>query len=214
MKTNTVKVLLNESIRHVGRVGDVVEVKPGYARNYLLPKGLAVEPTKANLKKVEARKIEVERLEKEKRARHEQLIGKLAGVELTLERRANEAGHLFGSVSATDIAKALQAHAPEYAEIEPEDINLQGRLDHIDKYTVEVRFADDLAQEIKVYVAPDADSKELIDAAQKAKANAQAEAQARAAAEKAKAEAEAKGEAPKAAAPAAEEAKGGKKKSK
>ncbi|MGC3945410.1 MAG: 50S ribosomal protein L9 [Chryseolinea sp.] len=72
--SKTVKVLLNESVRHVGRVGDVVDVKPGFARNFLLPKGLAVEPTKGNLKKVEERKKEIERLEKEKRAEQEALI--------------------------------------------------------------------------------------------------------------------------------------------
>ena len=62
-----VKLLLQESIKNVGRVGDVVEVSPGYARNYLLPKGLAVEPTKSNLKKVEARRQEIEKQEREKR---------------------------------------------------------------------------------------------------------------------------------------------------
>ncbi|HEX8339335.1 MAG TPA: 50S ribosomal protein L9 [Tepidisphaeraceae bacterium] len=159
--SNSVKILLNESVRHVGRVGDVVDVAPGYARNYLLPKGLAVEPTKANLKKVEERKKEIERQERELRAQQETLIKQLAGVEITIERRANEQGHLFGSVGASDIAHALQqqGHAVEAA-----DISLPGKLDHIEKYNVVVRFADDLETEIKVWVAPDADSKAAIDA--------------------------------------------------
>src|SRR6266542_216740 len=85
----TVKLLLKESIKHVGRVGDVVEVSAGYARNYLLPKDLAVAPTPNNVRKIEARKKEIERLEAEKREHQRGLIEKLTGVEVTLERRAN-----------------------------------------------------------------------------------------------------------------------------
>jgi large subunit ribosomal protein L9 len=170
MATKT-KILLSESVRHVGRVGDVVEVSAGYARNFLIPKGLAVEPTKANLKKVEVRKAEIEKQEKELRAKQEKIIKKLETVEVTLERRANEQGHLFGSVGASDIAHALQGLG---YEVEASDINLSKKLDQIEKYTVEVKFADDLSTDIKVWVAPDAESKAAIDAFAKAKADAAA----------------------------------------
>ena len=166
------KLLLKESIKNVGRVGDVVEVSAGYARNYLLPKDLAVQPTPGNIKKVEERRKEIERQERERREQQAALIKQLEGVEVTLERRANEQGHLFGSVTATDIAKALQAQG---FNINPDDINLPGRLDRIDRYGVEVKFADDLATEVKVYVAPDAESKATMDAAVKAKADAEKE---------------------------------------
>lgn len=164
------KILLNESVRHVGRVGDVVEVAPGYARNYLIPHGLAVAPTKDNLKKVEVRKQEVIRQEKELRSKHESIIAKLQTVEVTLERRANEQGHLFGSVGANDIAYALQQQG---FEVEASDINLSSKLDQIEKYTVEVKFADDLSTDIKVWVAPDAESKAAIDAFAKSKTPAE-----------------------------------------
>ena len=85
----------------------MVEVSAGYARNYLLPQHLAVEPTPGNVKKVEARRKEIERMERERREQQAALIKQLEGVEVTLERKANEQGHLFGSVTATDIAKAL-----------------------------------------------------------------------------------------------------------
>jgi large subunit ribosomal protein L9 len=163
----SVKLLLNESVKNVGKVGDVVEVSPGYARNYLLPKGLAVEPTPNNVKKIEARRKEIERLEQEKRAQQAAVIAKLATVEVTLERKANEQGHLFGSVSATDIAKALQAQG---FEVEAADVNLPGKLDRINTYSVRIKFAEDLATDVKVWVAPDQESKALIDAASKAKA--------------------------------------------
>src|SRR6476660_6857447 len=122
----TVKLLLKESIKNVGKVGDVVEVSPGYARNYLLPKDLAVEPTPNNVKKIEARRKEIERQEAERRKEQAQLIEKLKGVEVTLERRANEQGHLYGAVSATDIAKSLQAQGHK---VEAEDVLLPGRMD-------------------------------------------------------------------------------------
>ena len=169
----TVKLLLKESVKNVGRVGDVVEVTPGFARNYLLPQHLAVEPTAGNVRKIEARRQEIERQEREKRAEQERLIAQLAGVEVTMERRANEQGHLYGAVSATDIARALQGQG---FNIDPDDVTIPGRLDHIDTYTVQIRFAEDLTADVKVWVAPDPESKAAIEAAQKASAAAEAEA--------------------------------------
>ena len=168
--SNRVKLLLTESVKHVGKVGDLVEVTSGFARNYLLPEQLAVEPTPNNVKKIEARRQEIERQEREKRSQQEALIKQLSGVEVTLERKANEQGNLFGSVSATDIAKSLQGQG---FNIHADDINLPGRLDHIDSYLVRVRFAEDLEAEVKVWVAPDAESKAAMDAARKAAAAAE-----------------------------------------
>ncbi|MDB5297393.1 MAG: ribosomal protein L9p [Phycisphaerales bacterium] len=163
----TVKLLLKESIRNVGRVGDVVEVSAGYARNYLVPHDLAVQPTPNNVKKVEEKKKEIEKIERERREQQAALIGRLAGVEVMLERRANEQGHLYGAVSATEVAKGLQAQG---FNIEPEDVNLPGKLDRIDTYQVVIRFAEDLQGEVKVWVNPDPDSKAAIDAYAKAQA--------------------------------------------
>lgn len=157
----SVKLLLKESIKNVGRVGDVVEVSPGYARNYLIPHDLAVEPTPNNVKKIEARRKEIEKQERERREQQAAMIQRLEGVEVTLERRANEQGNLFGSVTATDIAKALQAQG---FNIEAADVNLPGKLDRIERYQVQIKFAEDLTADVKVWVAPDADSKAAIDA--------------------------------------------------
>jgi len=161
MKGKTQKLLLNESVKNLGRVGDVVEVSSGYARNFLVPGGVAVLPTPNNLKKVEERKKQVERLEKERRSGQEALLKRLEGVEVTLERRANEQGHLFGSVGATDISRALEAQG---FVVEAGDINLPGKLDRIERYSVEIALTDDLRTPIKVYIAPDADSKATMDA--------------------------------------------------
>jgi large subunit ribosomal protein L9 len=161
-----VKLLLKESIKSVGRVGDIVEVSPGFARNYLLPMDLAVQPTKGNVKKVEARRQEIERQERERREQQARMIEQLKAVEVHLERRANEQGHLFGSVTATDIAKQLQA---QNFNIVAGDINLPGRLDRVSDYLVNVKFAEDLATDLKVWVHADAESKASMDAFNKAK---------------------------------------------
>ena len=162
-----VKLLLKESIKHVGRVGDIVEVSPGYARNYLLPKDLAVQPTANNVKKVEAQRQEIERQERQRREQQAAMLEQLKAVEVHLERRANEQGHLFGSVTATDIAKQLQA---QKFNIIAEDINLPGRLDRISDYVVRIKFAEDLATDLKIWVHADAESKAAMDAFNKAKA--------------------------------------------
>jgi large subunit ribosomal protein L9 len=167
-----VKLLLQESIKNVGRVGDIVEVSPGYARNFLVPRGLAVQPTPNNMKKVELRRKEIERQERERREQQERMIQQLAAIEVHLERRANEQGHLFGSVTATDVAKGLQGQG---FNVLPEDISLPGRLDRIDTYTIRVKFAEDLATDLKVWVNADPDSKVAIEAARKAQDAAPAE---------------------------------------
>ena len=167
----TVKLLLKESIKNVGRDGDIDEVSPGYARNYLLPRDLAVQPTPGNVKKVEERRKEIERQERERREQQERMIKQLEGVEVHLERRANEQGHLFGSVTATDVAKGLQA---QNFNIEPEDVNLPGKLDQVRDYTVNIKFADDLAAEIKVWVHADAESKAAMEAYTKNRATEEA----------------------------------------
>jgi len=74
---HTMKLLLKESVKHVGKVGDVVEVSAGFARNFLLPQDLAVKPTPGNMKKIEARRQEIERMEREKRSEQETLIKQL-----------------------------------------------------------------------------------------------------------------------------------------
>ncbi|MGB0714770.1 MAG: 50S ribosomal protein L9 [Phycisphaerae bacterium] len=115
------KLLLCKNIEKLGIVGDVVNVAPGYARNYLLPQGLATEPTEANMKSLaEARKI----AEQERAQRLEELRAlaeRLADVEVMIRARANEQGHLYGSVGPREISASLQE---EGYDITPEQIIL------------------------------------------------------------------------------------------
>jgi large subunit ribosomal protein L9 len=174
----TVKLLLNESVRALGRVGDVVTVSPGYARNLLIPHHLAVKPTPSNLARVEEKRKEVLRQEALKREEQAALLKKLEGFEVSVERRANETGHLFGSVTASDIATELQAKGHEIAA---EEVALANRIDEVGDYEVEIIFADDLRGPITLHVQPDAESKAGIDeyqAEQKARREAEEAAEA------------------------------------
>ena len=162
----SVKLLLQETIRHLGKVGDVVAVQPGYARNYLVPRGLGVQPTPTALKNIESKRQEYERLEAERRQKQAALLEKLAGHVVTLVRRANDRGGLYGGVGASEIAHALHeagVGTHEGVEVTADEINLHGKIDQTGEFTADVRFADDLIQEIQVRVEPDADSRRGMD---------------------------------------------------
>jgi large subunit ribosomal protein L9 len=145
------KVLLNQNVSKLGEIGEVVDVKPGYARNYLLPQGLATAPTEANIRKVEEQKQryleELARQREEIEARARVLEGK----QLTIAARANEEGHLYGSVGAAQIAAAL---AEDGIFIQPENVVLGEPIRQLDKYDVTIRFAQEVTATIHVWVVP------------------------------------------------------------
>ena len=145
------KVLLRRNVPKLGKIGDVVEVKPGYGRNYLLPQGLAVEPTRTNVKAVEAEK---ERYLQELARRRTELEAKAAivdGKEITIAARANEEGHLYGSIGPAQIAAALAA---ENVFVEDEYIVVEEPIRRLDKYDVPVRFSEDVSATVHVWVVP------------------------------------------------------------
>lgn len=155
---NSVKLLLVENVDNLGIVGDVVEVRPGYARNYLLPMGLATEPTPGNMKRVEERRAEVERQLREKRVEQERLIASLEGHEITLQRSANAQGHLYGSVTQHDIAVALQE---EGFNITERDVRIGEQIKTLDSYDIPIQVAQDLRTDIKLWVVSDKPAGEL-----------------------------------------------------
>lgn len=143
------KLLLTQTISDLGIVGDVVNVKPGYARNYLLPRGLATEPTTGNVKRLaEARRqADLERIRH--REMLEQYAGKLAGVEITVRAKANEDGLLYGSVGPKEIAVALAA---EGHAVSPEHVVLPHPIRHLDKVPVEIKLGEGITASINVWV--------------------------------------------------------------
>ncbi|MFO1153998.1 MAG: 50S ribosomal protein L9 [Rhodospirillales bacterium] len=100
-------VILLERIEHLGQMGDVVHVKPGYARNYLLPRGKAARATEENRKRFEAQRAQLEATNLQRRSEAEVVAGKLDGISVSLIRQAGESGQLYGSVAARDIATAV-----------------------------------------------------------------------------------------------------------
>ena len=153
------KVLLKKTVAKLGIIGDVVDVKPGYARNYLIPQRVATEPTEANLKAIEAKKQQyMEQLSKEQ----EQVQAKadaIRGKEITIMARANEQGHLYGSIGPAQISAALAA---EGVMVESEYIILEEHIKRLDKYDLTIRFNQDVTATIHVWIVPDRDSDEQI----------------------------------------------------
>lgn len=147
--SNGVKVLLCEDVKELGWFGDVVEVSIGYARNYLLPQGLATMPTKSNLrslakeatKRTEQRKLERERLEEAATA--------VEGAEAVVAAKANEQGVLFGSVGAQEIAENLRAQGFRVAD---EMVQLAEHIKQVGTHKVTLRFDKDLTATVNVTI--------------------------------------------------------------
>ena len=143
------KLLLRRDIPKVGLAGDVVEVKDGYARNYLIPQHLAVAPTRANMKKVEEDKRQAEEERRLHRVAIEQRAQRLHGVEVTISAACNLEGHLYGSVGPREVAAALR---DDGHDIEPRQVHLHEPIRQLDTVTVPVVFADDITVDVKVWV--------------------------------------------------------------
>ena len=142
-------VILRQSIENLGNPGDVVAVKPGYARNYLLPRGLAYEATPGNLKRIAAEKQRLEAAESTRRDAARELASRLEQVSLTFSARVGEEGKLFGSITATDIAHQLEAHG---VEIEKRQIDLHEPIKTLGVFQIPIRLHADVRPEIRVWV--------------------------------------------------------------
>lgn len=142
-------VILREDIATLGKAGEMVRVKPGYARNFLLPKGLAYEATAGNKKRIEGeQKARVARLSAE-RAEAEAQAAKLAALSLTLTAKAGEEGKLFGSITAQDISDAAAAQG---FEVDKRRIELEHPLKVLGFHAVPVRLHSEVTAELRVNV--------------------------------------------------------------
>jgi large subunit ribosomal protein L9 len=154
------KVLLCDDVEKLGWLGDVVEVKPGYARNYLLPQGLAKIPTEANIKALAEEKGRRAAERKLARNRQEALAKAVAGAEAVIAAKANELGHLFGSVTEKDIAKNLRDQG---FEISDAMVQLSEHIKEVGTHEVALKIAADLTAKISVVVVSQDESVESVD---------------------------------------------------
>ena len=144
------QIILLEKVVNLGGLGDVVKVKDGYARNYLIPQGKAKRATQANLAEFEARRAELERAQAEKLAAAQELAGKLEGVSVEVARKAGMDGRLFGSVGNADISEALAAKG---FDIDRSAIRMpDGPLKAIGEFPLDVALHTDVLANITVAV--------------------------------------------------------------
>jgi large subunit ribosomal protein L9 len=143
------KVILTEEIRGLGTRGEVVTVKDGYARNFLLPKNLAREATTGNMKQIEHERRKWALLAQQEKDAAQKAADKVKGVKIRIEKRVGENGHLFGSVTANEIADALAAKG---IEVDKRRIELAQPIKNAGLHDVEVRLHRDVTAQIQVEV--------------------------------------------------------------
>jgi len=144
------QIILLEKIGNVGNLGDVVKVKEGYARNFLIPQGKAKRATPENLKAIEAKRADLEKAANEKLEAAQALAAKLEGMTITISQKAGVDGRLFGSVTNVDIVDALKAQG---ADIEKSMIRMpSGPLKQVGEYPLTVALHTDVTAHINVGV--------------------------------------------------------------
>jgi large subunit ribosomal protein L9 len=145
------KVILTEEIRGLGTRGDTVNVKDGYARNYLLPKNLAREATPGNMKSIEQERKKWAALAQQEKTAAEKAAASVQGIKITVQKRVGENGHLFGSVTANEIADALEAKG---IAVDKRRIELAHSIKTIGTHEVDVRLHREVTAHVQVEVVP------------------------------------------------------------
>lgn len=143
------KVILKQDVENVGRKGDVVNVAPGYGRNYLLPRNLALEVTASNLKMIEIERAALKKKAEQERASFQETIQKLNQVTLSFTRKTTEKDHIFGSVTAADIKEALDAQG---FAVDKKRIVLPEPIKQLGSHKVTIKVYHDDKAEIQVDV--------------------------------------------------------------
>ena len=151
----SVDLLLAEDVPALGKQGEIVRVKPGYARNYLLPQGVATIATEQNQRMVERHRQRLADAQAQRMKALKDVADAISKYSVTLEAKANKDGHLYGSIGAEDISKTLKAAG---YDVETEAVRLEGPLKELGMYTVNIELQADVNTEVKVWVVPAAGS--------------------------------------------------------
>ena len=148
-----IQLLLIHNVEHLGKQGDIIEVKPGFARNYLLPQGMATVATEHHKRMVEKHREKLRSLELEKLKSYRELADELGKQSITIEANANDEGHLYGSVGPHEITASLKEAGFTLAN---DQIRLDGPLRELGLYTVRVHLHSEVEANLKVWVVPTA----------------------------------------------------------
>ena len=150
-----VELLLIQSVDHLGKQGEVVEVKTGYANNFLLPQGLATIASDHHKRMVDKHKVKLQEIEQGRLKDLKELAKVIGKQSITIEANANEEGHLYGSVTAAEIVDALKQND---ITLTNDQIRLEGVLKELGLYTVKVHLHQEIEPELKVWVVPPVDA--------------------------------------------------------
>jgi large subunit ribosomal protein L9 len=150
-KYGYIHLILTQAVPKVGQPGDLVKVRPGYARNCLVPQGLATFATQNNLRMVEKHRERLKQLDEARRMDLQNLAAQLAQRSLTIEANANAEGHLYGSVNADQIAESLRK---EGFPIQAENVRIEGPLKELGLYSIKIQLAQEVHGEVKLWVVP------------------------------------------------------------
>lgn len=146
------RVILMQDVRHTGHRGEIVNVKPGYARNYLVPQGKALEATPGNVKYFEQQRKRIELDHAKERDEAAARAAEISAVELEIPKRVGESGTLYGSVTATEIAEAL---AEKEIVVDKRRIDLTGGIKAVGEHVVRIELHSEVTAEITVHVVPE-----------------------------------------------------------
>jgi len=149
MASTTIEIVLQDDVEHVGRCGDVVRVKPGYARNYLLPRGLAARATRGSVAQIKHHKALALKRASKLTAAAQSRAGELADVSVEIAAQAGEAGKLFGSVGTRDIAAALAAAGHK---VDRKKIKLSEPIKALGEHEVSIKLGHEISATVKVTV--------------------------------------------------------------
>lgn len=150
-KNGFMHILLTQTVPHLGQAGELVRVRPGFARNYLLPQGMATFATPHNLRIVERHRERQRQLDEARRADLLNLAAQIAQRTLTIEANANPDGHLYGSVNADQIAATLRA---DNLPVQEEHVRIEGPLKETGLYTIAIHLGHEVDTEVKLWVVP------------------------------------------------------------
>ena len=143
------QLVLTEDVANLGKQGDVVEVRPGYGRNYLVPRGMATVPTPHNLRLLERYKVRVHQAREARIADLKVLADQIRRTPIQIEANANEEGHLYGSVGPAEIAKALRS---KNLLVDADAIKMEGPIKELALYAVKVHLGYEIDSEVQVVV--------------------------------------------------------------